>query len=1051
MYIIFSRLNLTSMVSRIAALQTSRHHTRLIDDDGHPDQVTIAMAVSSNPSSPGLGATGDGSRRPSSPPKSPVIMTPGRKIRELMAQFDSDSDNDDENAIQRHSTTSLVSPRPPAIASTEPVRAPEKTQYKSRFGFSITQSSDEDTDDDDEDVVYKPRGRMAARMLLQEDGNIDLQQTYSNIVANDTLPRLIDVEQRKPDDGRDLRGEPLPNLASTRDISQSGSDSDEHLDTDDTSIGHIAEHHSKAVANDRHAERSESTTNVSMTKDGSEADIETDDNGHGDDDDDDDVDDVDIERRLTQHSRLPRKATKSALEEMNRQTQRMSRNMQLAHNAITKKKLTLDHFLSLLNGDKRPEESTEHGPTSSAQDTGNDLAHRGSPLTSPAKATGAENSKTADFVATPDQPYDEAAQNKTNGPEIEPSPPVTDERNKTAHDISELKKPDSPAKPLPFRPATRSLRINLSRQHIKDRQATGSDDDLEIVTDPLKARRIAIFENMPIRKRQQEAESSTSIQRLRTLAQVRASTNSQKTPASTQTMKQLELDLWRRAREQAYREKEERLNALRAKGVVIETPEEISKFEDDIENLLEKARMEARDIRKQEKTKNQDPNGDQTLEAGEDDDSEDEEDYYDDDGEDDDGDTEGETEETEDTPMEVDDKVEERRAETGITPVQQPHNHGEADRTEQDGLHDDAGPQKGIGLQTNTLDNSDGAKETEHNVVDGENRSEVALDLLSVPRSPHRRTRRAAYVISDDDEDDDDTGRADSNDRTKQLPLPNHSDTEGAAIPLDLGILNQDDSELSLSQAFMDTLAEDQPLESAYAEQTSSDLIKVASDADFSAQAARISSPSAMNSPAKSFPTPQGQNGHSPTELPNLHIPSSVVMSHDSPAGRSVSKFSMAPTPTQDKGFMYSPYSRTSSVHGAQSTEQIVGTGTEQFRNSSIDVKTNRRLLRRGSKLPGSTTSTDVYKETPAKSNVFEVLKSNAKKKNKRTQAHFDKHRSEAKDIVDEVAEESDDEYAGLGGRSDDSEGEEDEEDRKMINDDDNAIVDEAELAALNA
>ena len=55
-------------------------------------------------------------------------------------------------------------------------------------------------------------------------------------------------------------------------------------------------------------------------------------------DDDEDISDDNVERRLTQQAKPTRKASKRAIEEMHRETQRLSRNMQLAHNAITKKK-----------------------------------------------------------------------------------------------------------------------------------------------------------------------------------------------------------------------------------------------------------------------------------------------------------------------------------------------------------------------------------------------------------------------------------------------------------------------------------------------------------------------------------------------------------------------------------------------------------------------------------------------------------------------------------------------------------------------------------------
>lgn len=53
--------------------------------------------------------------------------------------------------------------------------------------------------------------------------------------------------------------------------------------------------------------------------------------------------------KLTQQARPTRKASKKALEEMNRETQRMSRSMQLAHQARTKKKITKESLLARFN------------------------------------------------------------------------------------------------------------------------------------------------------------------------------------------------------------------------------------------------------------------------------------------------------------------------------------------------------------------------------------------------------------------------------------------------------------------------------------------------------------------------------------------------------------------------------------------------------------------------------------------------------------------------------------------------------------------------------
>jgi mediator of replication checkpoint protein 1 len=63
----------------------------------------------------------------------------------------------------------------------------------------------------------------------------------------------------------------------------------------------------------------------------------------------------------------------------------------------------------------------------------------------------------------------------------------------------------------------------------------------------------------------------------------------------------------------------------------------------------------------------------------------------------------------------------------------------------------------------------------------------------------------------------------------------------------------------------------------------------------------------------------------------------------------------------------------------------------------------------------------------------------------------FDKKKSAARNLVEEQAEESEDEYKGIGGASDDESGNEyDEEVAKMI-EDGHVDVDEMEIAALHA
>ena len=82
--------------------------------------------------------------------------------------------------------------------------------------------------------------------------------------------------------------------------------------------------------------------------------------------------------------------------------------------------------------------------------------------------------------------------------------------------------------------------------------------------------------------------------------------------------------------------------------------------------------------------------------------------------------------------------------------------------------------------------------------------------------------------------------------------------------------------------------------------------------------------------------------------------------------------------------------------------------------------------------------------------NAFDVMKT-ASKKPRKEALDFNKKNSKAKEMVEEIAEESEDEYAGLGGASDDdSEAEDDEELKKMI-DEGEVNVDKNKIAAFFA
>ncbi len=115
-----------------------------------------------------------------------------------------------------------------------------------------------------------------------------------------------------------------------------------------------------------------------------------------DEDDVSDISDDDGGRKLTQDiSRPTRKASKKALEEMNRETQRLSRSLQLAHEAKTKKKISKDMLFKRFNfraegstADTENKQTSSSRPTTpgSVHQTDAELEDNGTPPSSPPSA-----------------------------------------------------------------------------------------------------------------------------------------------------------------------------------------------------------------------------------------------------------------------------------------------------------------------------------------------------------------------------------------------------------------------------------------------------------------------------------------------------------------------------------------------------------------------------------------------------------------------------------------------------------------------------------------
>jgi mediator of replication checkpoint protein 1 len=168
----------------------------------------------------------------------------------------------------------------------------------------------------------------------------------------------------------------------------------------------------------------------------------------------------------------------------------------------------------------------------------------------------------------------------------------------------------------------------------------------------------------------------------------------------------------------------------------------------------------------------------------------------------------------------------------------------------------------------------------------------------------------------------------------------------------------------------------------------------------------------------------------------------------------SPTKLSEVPEPTQDAGFE-KPHFEHSALPDLHSTIETVVLPSDVSPVAQKRGRLHRRteasatLSQHGDET--FQTDTDIRPENvfQLSTNAFDVLFKATKKIG--SVDDFDKKRSEAKRMVEEQAEESEDEYAGLGGASDEeSDSEVDEEVAKMI-DENHVEVNESKLAQLYA
>lgn len=506
------------------------------------------------------------------------------------------------------------------------------TNLKSAIGGSSAQSaleqldSDDDEDDSGSDIEIRPRGRLAARMQVnstspKEKGLHTARERVKQMLAReeeqqearhqgedeaDDLPVAPRRLHRRP--ARDVRPEgessqqrksnpSSPGLfvssPAKRVPSPSGRSNDPDSDSD--ALPAVSSDRFKALVEKKRQERlaREAKEEAERAERRARQEKLSSELG-GIDDDDDDVSNISDDeggQTLTQKSLRPaRKASKKAIEEMNRETQRMARSMQLAHEAKTRKKITKSSLFDRFNfkpNDESivplPQPTSSSRPNTPQSDT--EMADEDTPPSSPPSA-----SKSAAATTTIQTAEDEEDLPSLNNIV---SAAATEAIGKGMEKTTEV--PED--KPTEADKTKKRVRVRLP--NMLKTLVGGSDDELEItatVQDKVKA----VFENVPVKA----AQESHSLQVLRALALVQSPDRNRNRSGKKQpgmTNNELQASLQQRARQQAKSERMRRLDLLKSQGIVVQTMEERERQMEEVEDIVAKAREKVQLLMEQER------------------------------------------------------------------------------------------------------------------------------------------------------------------------------------------------------------------------------------------------------------------------------------------------------------------------------------------------------------------------------------------------------------------------------------------------------------------
>ncbi|WYZ41737.1 hypothetical protein EsH8_V_000632 [Colletotrichum jinshuiense] len=983
------------------------------------------------------------SRSPSASPAPETMLSPRSRIEARLAAIETSSEDDEPKQAGRKSWTS---PKPTQTSDSEEEVA---RRPRGRLAAQLKGGSQRPGSEEPESFLDRIQKRLEAAGDDDDDDDDAEDTTMGDAEDEDDIPVAPRRLQRKqarettppPPQSPAMQSSPglfvspdrgTPTKPTGAAAANDGSDSDASLPSlkNNARFQALVERKRQerlareAEEEQKRAERMErqKTTNIDLFDDedgGNVSDITDDEGG----------------RKLSQAVRPTRKAGKKAVEEMHRETQRMARNMQLAHEAKTRKKFTKADFLQRFNygaqAKSDPKTSSSSRPTTpvSAHQTDAEMRDPETPPSSPPVAKAVSPAKVQE-PTTVAQPLD-IIDNDNGMPSLDD---VFEASRRL--DKGKAKAAASPPKMLAneVKPK-RQVRIKLPQISVNLASVDLDDDDDLQITGMMNGKLEAVFKSIPDKK----AKESNSLHALRRLAQVGSPTRERKRrdERSAMTVAELQFSLQQRARQQAKMEREKRLEYLKSKGIVMQTAEEREREMQEVEDIVTRARREAEEIMEREREaakqekKEKRKNGE--LDAW--DDSDDEE--YEGSDEDVDGGAEVELSGSEDEEAVADDDASDEETE-------------------------------GVALFDNEADDS-GSEHPEAEVEEHE-KGDLAEsdDELDLPTRNVRRSKKTQIISDDEDEERiEATPRPKTATTHQSPPAPN---TKSPAAPTSVlrsakktfipGLPVTGAAGLGLTQIFAGTMDDSQEALGTIPSQSPMPDFDSLPDSNLIGLTQQNDS---MIFDSQGGDTQRAETQPDSADGVHLHFTQSQVHGFESFL-REEESTQISVDATQDGGLQeYTPLRQRFVEPPTSTVETMVLDGEAEVDSVQDSPLVRRGKLRRKIDVAAAVMADEEKEASRASPEVdefgfrttaFNVMKEAVEKQNKKKKAEEYNHKkSKAKEMVEDQAQESEDEYAGLGGADGEDSDDDDAASVKEMIDDEGGMTadDERKLAALYA